>query len=133
HPALCGTHGLADSVKEIPSGFVRALVLAPESPSELIRTHTLTRFHQKQDGKKPYGKWQVRIVEDRATGNGELVFADGAFKASVTFQGRDAAIFAARTRNTLRPTETLKQFAATFDGRKQSVYIGKSHCSTSKG
>ena len=63
------SHGVADTVAEIPSGLVRD----PNSSLDLISRDAFPRFQHQVDGDKPLGKRKVAIVEDGSCRDGELV------------------------------------------------------------
>ena len=64
-------HSMTDAVTEIPC---RAVVNS-EHPLKLVSRHSLAGLAEQIDGQKPLSKWQVRIVENRASRNGELIAA----------------------------------------------------------
>src|ERR1051326_8644568 len=132
HRALFRFHGSANPVKQIPRCFVRAFVLTPKRAPQLISRHPFSRFHKQQYGEKPVTQGKVRVMEDRAAGNGELVFARGALIACIFFQPRDARVFAARTHHAFRPAQSFKQSSATFISRIKFIHIRESHDRTSQ-
>jgi len=69
HWALRFDHSATDAVTEIPSGFVADT----QHPLDLIGRHTLARLANQMGGNKPLEQGQVRVMEDRASGNAELV------------------------------------------------------------
>jgi hypothetical protein len=69
----------------------------------------------------------MRIVKDRATHHRELVLAHRTFKPCPVFHPRDAVILAAGARHTFRPTEPLKQLAATVVSRKHRINFRECH------
>ena len=64
-------HRVPDSVAEIPC---RAVVDA-QHPFKLIGTHTLARLAKQVGCKEPFRERQVRVMEDRASRDGELIAA----------------------------------------------------------
>lgn len=63
-------HSGADSVTQIPRG----LVAHADSALDLVGADALLSFTKEQGDHEPLGKRQMRIVEDRASSDGELVF-----------------------------------------------------------
>ena len=99
HPAsgaltLC--HCRTDAMAEIPRRLVGAFVLAPQRSLELHGAHALLGF-QRAGRQGTTRQRQVRIVEDRATRNRELVLTPDTFKPRIFFSARNASILAART------------------------------------
>ncbi len=65
-------HCGADSVAEIPRGLVG---LDSERPLNLTGGHALLGLAEKERGKEPSHKGQVRVMEDGVHGDAELVLA----------------------------------------------------------
>src|SRR5579859_5053844 len=116
-------HRGTDAMTEIPS----CLVAHSDCPLELHGAYPFARFHQQQNCEKPFCERQMRVMEDRAAGNCELIFASNTLKAPVFFQCRDAGIMATWALNTVRPAQPLQEFAATFIGRIEHIYFRESH------
>src|SRR5205807_1861815 len=102
--AVCLAHRGSDSVAEIPSRFVTD----SESALDLISRHALARLAQEIDGHKPLEQRQVRIVEDSARCDGELIVALRAIEQVFLSLKRDCLAFAARALNAVRPAEALQ-------------------------
>ena len=64
-------HCSANSVAQVPRG----LVADSERAVDLIRAHALTGFAEQVCCKKPLPQRQVRVMEDRASRDGELIAA----------------------------------------------------------
>jgi hypothetical protein len=65
----------------------------------------------------------MRVVEDRASGDGKLVIAVLAVKELLRRLQFDSRAFAAQALGTLGPAEAHKQFAASFIGVEQVNHI----------
>lgn len=113
-------HRGADSVAEVPRCFVAA---DSESALDLASGHSLFRFTEKERGREPLFKRQVRVVENRASGDGELVVAVFAVEQLLCGFKLDHVAFAAQAARTFRPAQTRQQFAALGFGRKHRVYV----------
>src|SRR5271157_1426276 len=124
-------HCLADTVTEIPCGFVRPFVKTPDSTLELMGAHAFLGFAQEECGKEPYRQRQVRVMEDRATCNRELILATHAFVPGIVFQARHSGIFATGAHHAFGPAQPLKQLAAAVIGGIHLIHFGESHGSTS--
>src|SRR5271157_5457783 len=131
HRAVNLSHCLADTVTEIPCGFVRPFVQAPDSTLELMSAHALLGFAQQQCGEEPDRQGQVRVMENRPAGNRELVLTAHALVASVVFQARDPRVLATWTHHALGPAQSVKQLTAAIIGRVYLINFGESHGSTS--
>jgi hypothetical protein len=105
-------HGEADSVAEIPCGFVadsqRAL--------DLIRTHALLCFAEQKRSEEPFLQGKMAVIENRSRGNAKLIVAALAVEQLLRCGEFRGWHLAARAFNAVRPTETHEQFAATFVG-----------------
>ena len=66
---------------------------------------------------------QVRVIEDRASRDGELVVTIFAVVESLFGFKFDNGHLAARAADAFGPAQASKQFAALFIGRKHGVYI----------
>jgi len=64
-------HRVTDAVTEIPRGAV----VDSKHPLKLVSGHSLAGLAKQVGSKKPLSKWQVRIMEDRASRHGELIAA----------------------------------------------------------
>jgi len=111
-------HGIADAVTEIPCGLIAAFVLSPDGALELVSTHALLCFAEKQRGEKPFLQGKMRVIEHSAGCNSKLIVAAFAVE-ELLFRGKfHGGHFAARALSTVRPAEPNKQFAAAFVGVK---------------
>lgn len=64
-------HSFADAMAEVP----RRLVRDAKHSFDLIRGDALARFRNQVGHKKPLRQRQMRVVEDRSYGRGELIMA----------------------------------------------------------
>jgi hypothetical protein len=60
---------------EIPSGFVRAIVPSPDRALEVAGAHAFLGLTEQQRSEKTLLQRQMGIIEDCASGNGELIVA----------------------------------------------------------
>jgi hypothetical protein len=120
HRFVGSSHCSTDSVAEIPCGFVSA---DSESALNLASGHSLFRFAQQEGCGKPLYERQVRVIENRSSGNRELVVAIFAVVQSfVSFQFDSIGIAAGATR-AFGPAEPGKKLAALFVIGKHRVYV----------
>jgi len=109
-------HREADSVAQVPRGFVRTLVLSPDRPLDLKSAHSLFRFAEQECCKEPFLQGEMRIVEYGAGRDGKLIIAALAVE-QLFFRGEfHCGHLAARAFDTVGPAEPHKQFAALFVG-----------------
>ncbi len=117
-------HGSADSMAEIP----RCFVAHADRALDLIRRDSFTCFAEKKSDYEPLCQSEMGIIEDRSSGDRELVIA---VRAPKQFHvGREAHNFlspAARALWAIWPAQTFKQFAALFIGRKTISNFRESH------
>lgn len=116
HFAHCG----ADSVAEIPC---RPIAPKSQGPLNLARGHALLRFTKQQGSHEPFRERQVRVIEDRASGDGELIVAILTVEQLLLGFEFDSGHLAAQAFRASGPAETDKQFAALFFGREHRIYI----------
>ena len=113
---------------EIPRRFVRTLVQAPNRPLELMCAHSLFSFAKQQSSHEPFRQRQMGIMEDRASGNGELIIAFGAIEQLVAGNEPDNFLnMATWAFGTVRPAQSFKQFTALVVGREHFNDIRESH------
>jgi hypothetical protein len=126
HSALGFGHGCADTMTEIPRGFVGAFVLAPNRSPDLVSRDSFAGFTKQQGHHEPFSERQVRVMEDRTYSDGELVIAVFAIQESriQTSKGLGVATW---TLGTIGPAKPFKQFAAFLVGVKQFNYVRESH------
>lgn len=112
-------HGCPDAMAEIPCGLVRAFVISPDRALELKGAHPFFSLAEQQRRKKPLLQGQMGIVEDRASGDSELIITALAVEQLLDcFQFHNRA-FAAHAFNAVRPAQTNQQFAAFVVGVEQ--------------
>lgn len=119
HRLVAFGHRSADSVAEIPCG----LVADSKRPLNLAGRHAFLRFTEQQGSHEPFREGQVRIIEYRAYGDGELVvtvFAVEEFLFGFKLHNR---LFAARALDASGPAETAQQLAATVVSREPGHYV----------
>ena len=106
--------------------FCRTLVLSPDRALKLQCAHTLLSFAEQQDGHKPDRQWQVGIIENRTSGNGELVNTRLAEVNCLRESTQpDTYRFWQRGQfNALRPAKPIKNLAAVFVGREHRFKSG---------
>ena len=121
------SHCSADSVAQVPSGFIRTLMLSPEGTLDLRCGHSFAGFHDEQDSGKPSIQRKVCIVEDRLRSHAKLIKAFFAFKLAVTHKFKNVLAFAAQAFNTIRPAQFYQQSAALFVGRKHLSEVAECH------
>lgn len=110
HGAICFFHGRTDAMAEIPRG----LVADSESPLDLIRAHSLSRFTEKQSCEKPLLQRQMGVIENRAGSHGKLVIASLAVEQLLYGREFDSGHLAAWALNASGPAEPDKNLAALF-------------------
>ena len=93
---------------EIPCRFVGHA----ESPLELIGAHALLGLAEQVDAQEPLPQRQMGIVEDRASGHGELIAALVAVKLVALYDLRDIDGLATWAHNRVGPAKRLKVLAA---------------------
>jgi hypothetical protein len=98
-----------------PSGFVAD----SEFALHLIRGVSLARLAHQKSSEKPFLQRQVRVIEDRASGDGELVITLFAVEELPCRRQFHNGAFASQTFRTIRPTQTNEQLTALFVGAKQ--------------
>jgi len=119
HWLVAFRHRSADSMAEVPRG----LIADSERPLNLAGRHAFLRFTEQQGSHEPFREGQVRIIEDRAYGDGELVvtvFAVEEFLFGFKLHNR---LFAARALDASGPAETAQQLAATVVSRELGHYV----------
>lgn len=124
HRLLCFAHRGPDSVAEIPCGFVSA---DPERALNLEGADTLLSFDQEKHGHEPSGQRQMRIVEDRARSDGELIATLAARELLARFHVPDVAVLAAWTGNAFGPAEPREYFPAIFVGSIELIQLRECH------
>lgn len=120
HGLVARGHCSADSVAEVPCGFV-----ASESKGalNLAGRHALFGFADQQCGDEPFRQRQVRVVEDRARSHGELIIASFAVVERLFGFQFNSGHLAARALDTSWPAQAGEHLAALFVGREHGVYI----------
>jgi hypothetical protein len=99
---------------EIPSRLIGAFVLPPDRALELVGAHALPRFAEQKRCEKPLLQCQVRVVEDRASGDGKLIVATLAVEELLRgFQFHDGHL-AAWAFGAIGPAKPDKNLAAFF-------------------
>lgn len=64
-------HHSANAMAQIPSSLIRN----SQGPFDLVSTHAFAGFAEQVNAEKPLPEWKVRIIEDRSSGDGELIAA----------------------------------------------------------
>ena len=104
-------------------------MLAPDRAPDLISGHSFAGFAEQQRDREPFGQFQVGVMKDGASGNGELVIAILAIEQ--LGRGRKPDNFtglASRTLGAFWPAQPLQQIAAFIIGREQFGNVRESHC-----
>jgi len=123
HRHLSLDHGATDAMAEIPCGFVAD----SEFALHLKCGVPLARFTDQQCSYKPLNQWQMRVIEDRASGYGELIITILAIEELLRRrQFRNFAVTAGAFR-AIRPAQAVEQFAALFIGIKQVHHVNQRH------
>ena len=120
HGLIGQSHGMANTVTEIPCCFVPA---DSESPLNLTSTHTLFGFAEQKRCSKPLHQRQVRIVKNSSGCNGKLIVAIFAIEELLVGSEFNCVGFTAGATWSLGPAQTDKQFTTLFFGGEQSVYV----------
>src|SRR5271165_6992781 len=131
HRAVYLCHSGTNTMAKIPCGLVGTFVLSPKGTLELHSTHPFLRFTDQEHRNEPYRQRQMRVMEDGATGHGELILATNALIARVFLQTRYASVFTAGAHNTFGPAKSLQKLAALCVGREHLIHIKECHGSTS--
>ncbi len=113
-------HGMADAVTEIPCRFVSA---DSKRALNLAGGHTLLRFAEEKCCSKPRRQWQVRIIENCSSGDGELIVTVFAIEELLFGFQFDHRAFAAQAAWTFREAQARQEFAALGIGREEGVYV----------
>ena len=111
---------------EIPSGLVGAFVLAPDCALQLDGTHAFLGFAKQQCQRETSLATEVGVMEDRSSGDGELIFTVLAIEQ--LNRGRKAdnpTGLASRTFRAIRPAQPLQQIATFIIGKNNSVRSGR--------
>src|SRR5207302_506090 len=99
HWAIYFFHGRANAMAKVPCCFVAD----SESALNLIGRDSFTCFAKQQSRKEPLSKWKVRVIEDRGSGNTELIVTILAIEQLLRGRKFDNRSFAAQAFNTIRP------------------------------
>lgn len=112
-------HGVPNAMAEVPRGFIAH----SNGSLNLTGRNTFLRLTEQKSRKKPCFEREMRIVENRARRDRELIVAILAIEELLVGFQFDRWHFAARAFRAGRPAEPDQQFAALVIGRKQSVYV----------
>lgn len=110
-------HRSADSVTEIPCGFVAD----SERPMYLMCRDALLRFTQKQRSHEPLLKREMRVIKDRACRYSKLIVAALAVEELLVSLKLYSRVITAQTVRAIGPAQAAKQFSAFF-GRSVATY-----------
>jgi len=119
HGPLAFHHRCADSVAEIPCGFVTHA----ERALNLTGRHSFLGLAEQERSEKPLCKWQMGVIENRASGNSELIVAILAVEQLLFGFQFDSGHLAARALRASGPAQPRQQFAALLVCRKERVYV----------
>lgn len=115
HRTFYFLHGGPDAMAEIPC----RLVANSECALDLVRRHALACFTEEQRSEKPFLQGQMRVVEDRACCDAELIVAFFAIEQLLGGCQFTNCPFAAQTLDAIGPAQTHKQLPAFFIGIEQ--------------
>jgi len=127
HGPICFFHGGTDTMAEIPCRFVRTPVDPPDRALQLQSAHALLGFAEQQYSSEPYSQRQVGIVEHRASGHGEVIFALGTVELLVGLNPRDTLAVAMRTLDASRPAQLDQNFPAFIIGVEKVLNVEERH------
>ena len=120
HWPICSGHGSTDAVTQVPRGFVAS----PDNPLNLICRHSLAGLAQQVRSYEPLFEREMRVIENRASGDAKLVLA---IAAEVEFLCRrkthNIGHVAAHTFDLSGPAEPLEQFPALCIGIEHLVNV----------
>lgn len=112
-------HRMAYTMAQVPRGFVAH----SDGSLNLAGRNAFLRLTEQESGEEPRFERKMRVIENRASGDGELVVALFAIeKLFLGFQFNRVHM-AARAVDAFRPAEPNKQLAALLVSRKERVYI----------
>ena len=131
HGLICFFHGRTDAVTEVPCGFIGTFVLAPDRALKLAGTHAFLSFTEQQHSHKPKRQSQMGIVENRASGHGELVTAFAARELLAGVNPPHVAVFATRAFHAFGPSKPGENLTAIFVSRELFVQFRECHDRTS--
>ena len=117
-------HGSTNAVAQVPCGFISHA----KGTFDLVSGHTFPRFTEKQGDHKPFRQGKVRVIENRASGDRELIFAIAAPEQfCIGFKTDNVLSFATRAHRAFGPTQSFEKFTAFFVSRKQFSNVRESH------
>jgi hypothetical protein len=120
HRPIRFDHRGPDAMAEIPSGFVASKA---QRALNLARGHAFFRFTEKQSCQEPFVERKMRVIEDRASGDSELIVALLAVEDLLVGIKLHDRHFAAWAFGASGPSQSHKQLAAFIIGSEQGVYI----------
>lgn len=116
----CGSNPMA----KIPCG---AIATDSESTLHLIGRKSLASLTKKQDGLKPFLKWDMGILKDGSDGCGKLILALATLKFRLGRKAENLLALATRANDAFRPTKLFQEFMALSIGRIFSTQFGEVH------
>lgn len=120
HWSLGLDHCSTDAVAQVPSRFVAS---DSERALNLASGYALLGLAEKHGSHEPFGEREMAIIEDRASGDSELVIAIFAVEQLLVSFKLYRVHLAARAARAFGPAQSDKQFAATIFGWKHGVNI----------
>ena len=125
HGLICFFHCCTDAMAKIPS----SLIAHPNGTLDLVSGDSLARFAEQQCHHEPFRQRKMRVMEDRAGSDRELVIALSAVEQLVAGNKPDNFLsVAAWAFGTVGPAQTLKQFTALLIGREHLSNFREGHC-----
>jgi len=120
HISLAFDHGRPDSMAEIPCCLVAA---DSNGALDLASRHAFLGFAEQERSSKPFRKGQMRIIENRASGHGELIIALLAVEELLFSLQLDHGAFAAKALRPLWEPQAGEQFPTLGIGREQGIHV----------
>src|SRR2546428_9895164 len=109
HGLIYFLHSSTDAMAKIPS----SLIAHADCTLDLVSGDSLACFAEQQCNHEPFCERQMGVMEDRASGNGELVITFGAIEQLVTGnQPNNFLCAATRAFGSVRPAQSFEQFPA---------------------
>ena len=109
---VIGSHRFADTVTEVPCGFVRDA----ESPLDLVGRRSFLALDHEINGREPLPQRQLGVVEDGPRGDGEPIPAIVTIELVAGGNLGDRTRSAAGATHTIRPAKELQVVSADFFG-----------------
>src|SRR6185312_5622684 len=112
-------HRRTNAMAEIPCG----LIADSQSSLDLVSTHSLAGLAEQERGKEPLLQRQMRIIEDRASGDAELIVALFAVEQLLCSRKLYGSHLTAQALNAVRPAQAHQKLSAFVVGIEQVNYV----------